>query len=148
MPGDVVCAGVSASSAGVATGIRDAARGVQADVSDEADVRRLIATAEETFGRIDILVSNAGFGGGVMPLHEQITQNWNRVRGVNLRAVLFCMKCGILSLRRTVGGFVVNVSPTTAVVGWKHHGPQRRESRREPADEGCHGSKTPTTTSG
>lgn len=103
----MVCASISGRAADVATEIGDAAIGVQADVSVEADVRRLITTAEETFGRIDILVNNAGFGGGLMPLHEQTTENWDRVHGVNLKGVFFCMKYGILSMRETGGGSVV-----------------------------------------
>jgi NAD(P)-dependent dehydrogenase (short-subunit alcohol dehydrogenase family) len=90
-------------------------------VSDEAAVQRMIATAEERFGRVDVLVNNAGFGGGLKPLHEQTTENWDRVHGVNLRGVFFCMKYGIISMRRTGGGSIVNVSSATAVVGFKHH---------------------------
>lgn len=117
----VVCAGITGRAGEVAAEIGDAAVGVQADISDEADVQRLIATAEESFGRIDILVNNAGFGGGLMPLHEQTTENWDRVHGVNLRGVFFCMKYGILSMRGTGGGSIVNISSATALVGFKHH---------------------------
>jgi NAD(P)-dependent dehydrogenase (short-subunit alcohol dehydrogenase family) len=118
----VVCASVSGRAVDVAAEIGDPAIGVQADISDEADVRRMIATAEETFGRIDILVNNAGFGGKMMPLHEQTTEDWDRIHAVNLRGVFFCMKYGILSMRETGGGSIVNISSATAVVGFKHHG--------------------------
>ncbi|MFJ9089566.1 SDR family NAD(P)-dependent oxidoreductase [Streptomyces sp. NPDC102384] len=118
----VVCAGVTGRSTEVAAGIGEAAVGVQADVSDEDDVRRMIRTAEKAFGRVDVLVNNAGFGGGLLPLHEQTTQTWDRVHGVNLRGVFFCMKYGILSMRGTGGGSIVNVSSATGVIGWKHHG--------------------------
>ncbi|WP_018505779.1 SDR family NAD(P)-dependent oxidoreductase [Parafrankia discariae] len=118
----VVCASVSGRAIDVAAEIGDGAIGVQADVSDEADVQRMIGAAEEAFGRIDILVNNAGFGGKLKPIHEQSTEDWDRVHGVNLRGVFFCMKYGILSMRRTGGGSVVNISSTTAVIGWKHHG--------------------------
>lgn len=118
---NVVCASISGSAIGVAEEIGDAAVGVRADVGDEADVQRLIATAEERFGRIDVLVNNAGFGGGLKPLHEQTTENWDRVHRVNLRGVFLCMKYGIASMRGTGGGSVVNISSATAVVGFKHH---------------------------
>jgi NAD(P)-dependent dehydrogenase (short-subunit alcohol dehydrogenase family) len=118
----VVCASISGRAIDVAAEIGDAAIGVTADVSDEADVRRMIAAAEDRFGRIDILVNNAGFGGKLMPMHEQSTEDWDRIHGVNLRGVFFCMKYGILSMRKTGGGSVVNVSSATAVIGWKHHG--------------------------
>lgn len=118
----VVCASVSGRAIDVAAEIGDGALGVQADVGDEADVQRMIGAAEEAFGRIDILVNNAGFGGKLKPIHEQTTEDWDRVHGVNLRGVFFCMKYGIMSMRRTGGGSVVNISSTTAVIGWKHHG--------------------------
>ncbi|MFC5749847.1 SDR family NAD(P)-dependent oxidoreductase [Actinomadura rugatobispora] len=118
----VVCASVSGSAIDVAREIGGAAIGLRTDVADEADVRRMIATAEEEFGRVDVLVNNAGFGGGLKPLHEQTTETWDRVHGVNLRGVFFCMKYGIISMRGTGGGSIVNVSSATAVVGFKHHG--------------------------
>ncbi|HSA48904.1 MAG TPA: SDR family oxidoreductase [Yinghuangia sp.] len=118
----VVCASVSGRAIEVAAEIGDKAVGVKADVSDEADVQRMIATAEEAFGRVDILVNNAGFGGKLMPLHEQTTESWDRVHGVNLRGVFFCMKYGIIAMRKTGGGSIVNISSATALVGFKHHG--------------------------
>jgi NAD(P)-dependent dehydrogenase (short-subunit alcohol dehydrogenase family) len=119
---NVVCASISGRAKEVAAEIGDAAVGVTADVAEEADVRRLIDTADESFGRIDILVNNAGFGGKLMPLHEQTTEDWDRIHGVNLRGVFFCMKYGIRSMRLTGGGSIVNISSATAVIGWKNHG--------------------------
>ncbi len=117
----VVGASISGSAERVAADIGGDAIGIKADVSDEDDVRRLIATAQDAFGRIDILVNNAGFGGGLMPLHEQTTQNWDHVHDVNLKGVFFCMKYGVLSMRGTGGGSIVNISSATALVGFKHH---------------------------
>jgi NAD(P)-dependent dehydrogenase (short-subunit alcohol dehydrogenase family) len=118
----VVCAGRSDRASDVAAEIGEAAVGLRADISDEADVQRMIATAEDAFGQIDVLINNAGFGGRMKPLHEQTTEDWDRIHGVNLRGVFFCMKYGIMSMRRTGGGAIVNISSATAVVGWKHHG--------------------------
>jgi NAD(P)-dependent dehydrogenase (short-subunit alcohol dehydrogenase family) len=117
----VVCADVSGAEEAVAAGIGAAAVGVHVDVGDEEDVRRMITTAEDAFGRLDVLVNNAGFGGGMKPLHEQTTENWDRVHGVNLRGVFFCMKYGVLSMRASGGGAIVNIASATALVGWKHH---------------------------
>ena len=118
---NVVCASVSGRAVEVAEEIGDAAVGLAADVAVEADVRRVIEAAERRFGRIDVLVNNAGFGGGLKPLHEQTPQNWDRVHGVNLRGTFLCMKHGITSMLRTGGGSVVNVSSTTGMVGFKNH---------------------------
>jgi NAD(P)-dependent dehydrogenase (short-subunit alcohol dehydrogenase family) len=117
----VVCADISGKQDDVARAIGGAAVGVHANVAVEADVQGMITTAEKKFGRLDILVNNAGFGGGMMPLHEQTTENWDRVHSVNLRGVFFCMKHGIISLLKSGGGAIVNISSASAVVGWKHH---------------------------
>jgi NAD(P)-dependent dehydrogenase (short-subunit alcohol dehydrogenase family) len=44
------------------------------------------------------------------------------VHSVNLKGVFHCMKYGIISMRGTGGGSIVNISSATAVVGYKHHG--------------------------
>ena len=66
-----------------------------------------IATAEEKYARLDILCNNAGFGGGMAPLHEQTTEAWDRVHSVNLRGVFFGMKYGVISMMKTGGGAIV-----------------------------------------
>src|SRR5579862_4743387 len=117
----VVCADISGKENTVASAIGKAAVPVHANVADESEVRRMIATAEEKFGRLDILVNNAGFGGGMMRLHEQTTENWDKVHSVNIRGVFFCMKYGVISMLKTGGGAIVNIGSASAVVGWKHH---------------------------
>jgi NAD(P)-dependent dehydrogenase (short-subunit alcohol dehydrogenase family) len=81
----------------------------------------MIAAAEERFGRLDILVNNAGFGGGMAPLHEQTAAHWDRVHSVNIRAVFLGMKYGIISMLRTGGGAIVNISSSSGFVGRKAH---------------------------
>jgi NAD(P)-dependent dehydrogenase (short-subunit alcohol dehydrogenase family) len=117
----VVCADISGQQDAVAAAIGDKAVAVRCDVADEADVQRMIATAEERFGRLDILVNNAGFGGGMMPLHEQTSENWDRVHSVNIRGVFLGMKYGVISMLKSGGGAIVNISSASGVVGWKHH---------------------------
>src|SRR5579862_2858267 len=90
----VVLADISGAQDAVAEEIGDAAIGVHADVADEDDVRHMIAAAENGFGRLNILVNNAGFGGGLAPLHEQTAERWDRVHSVNIRAVFLGMKYG------------------------------------------------------
>ena len=117
----VVCADISGNENAVASEIGAAAVAVHADVSQEDDVRNMIATAERSFGRLDILVNNAGFGGGTAPLHEQTTEKWDRVHSVNIRGVFFGMKYGVISMLKTGGGAIVNISSSSGLVGRKHH---------------------------
>lgn len=89
------------------------------DLEDPAAPARIVAAVEGT--PIDILINNAGFGGGMKPLHEQTTENWDRVHGVNLRGVFFGMKYAVISMLKSGGGAIVNVSSASGVVGWKGH---------------------------
>src|ERR1700758_1191282 len=97
----VLCADISGVQAEIAEWLGGGAIGLHVDVAKEEDIQKMIATAEEAFGRIDILVNNAGFGGGMMPLHEQTTENWDRVHSVNIRGVFFGMKHGVISMLKT-----------------------------------------------
>lgn len=95
---------------------------VHCDVSSEADVQAMIATAEREFGRLDILCNNAGFGGGLAPLHEQSLDHWNKVHDTNIKGVFLGMKYGIAAMLKTGGGAIVNTGSSSAVIGWKGHG--------------------------
>lgn len=117
----VVLADISGAQEALAKSLGDTAVAVHANVADEGDVEQMIAAAEERFGRLDILVNNAGFGGGMKPLHEQTTENWDRVHSVNIRGVFFGMKHGVISMLKTGGGSIVNIGSGSAVIGWKHH---------------------------
>ncbi len=118
----VICADISGQEKEVVAKIGDAARAVHVDVACEADVQNMIAVAEKAFGRVDILCNNAGFGGGMAPIHEQTTENWDRVHSVNLKGVFFGIKYGVISMLKTGGGAIVNTTSASGVVGWKHHG--------------------------
>lgn len=117
----VVCTDISGQQDAVAKEIGDDAIGIHADVCSEDDIKAMIAAAETKFGRLDILVNNAGFGGGLTPLHEQTTERWDQIHAVNIRGVFLGMKHGIMSMLRTGGGTIVNVTSSSGVVGRKHH---------------------------
>jgi NAD(P)-dependent dehydrogenase (short-subunit alcohol dehydrogenase family) len=118
----VICADISGEEEAIAASIGSAACAVHADVALESDVQNMIATAEKNFGRLDILCNNAGFGGGMAPIHEQTTEAWDRVHSVNLKGVFFGIKYGVISMLKTGGGAIVNTTSASGVVGWKHHG--------------------------
>jgi NAD(P)-dependent dehydrogenase (short-subunit alcohol dehydrogenase family) len=117
----VVVADRSGAEEVVAKELGEAAVPAHVDVSTEADVEKMIAIAEEAFGKVDVLYNNAGFGGPIRPLHEQTQENWEIVHGTNLRAVFWGMKYGITSMLRTGGGSIVNTASAAGVVGWKGH---------------------------
>jgi len=118
----VLCADISGAQDEVAAAIGNGAVGLHVDVAEEADVQAMIAAARDAFGRVDILVNNAGFGGGIMPLHEQSSDNWDRVHAVNLKGVFLGMKYGVIAMLESGGGAIVNIGSATGMVGWKGHG--------------------------
>ncbi|UGQ12803.1 glucose 1-dehydrogenase [Yinghuangia sp. ASG 101] len=117
----VVCADRSGAQDAVAAEIGAAAVAVHADVQFADDIRNMIATAEDRFGRLDVLCNNAGYGGPRKPLVEQDEATFDDVLAVNLKSVFLGMKYGIESMLRTGGGSIVNTASTASLVGWKRH---------------------------
>lgn len=117
----LVIADISGNQDAVAKEVGNGAIGVQCDVSNEDDIQAMIAAAEQEFGRLDVLCNNAGFGGGMGPLHKQSTELWDKVHATNIRGAFFAMKHGITSMLKTGGGSIVNTTSASAMIGWKHH---------------------------
>jgi NAD(P)-dependent dehydrogenase (short-subunit alcohol dehydrogenase family) len=117
----VVCADLSGKQDEVAAALGKAAIAVHADVSKSKDVQNMIAAAEKTFGRLDVLCNNAGFGGGLAPLHEQSEELYDNVHAVNLKGVFLGMKYGIMSMLKTGGGAIVNTASAAGLMGWMGH---------------------------
>jgi 3-oxoacyl-[acyl-carrier protein] reductase len=86
------------------------------DVTDEAQVQRLVGTAVDAFGRLDVMINNAGLG-GTRSLLEMPDEEWTRVLDVTLNGTFRCTRA---ALRQMVaqggGGAVVNNS---SVIGWR-----------------------------
>jgi NAD(P)-dependent dehydrogenase (short-subunit alcohol dehydrogenase family) len=117
----VVCADLSGKQEEVAASLGDAAVAVRADVTEEAAVQEMIATAERRFGKMDVLCNNAGFGGGLKPLAEFDSAHFDRVLATNLKGVFLGMKYGVPALIRAGGGAVVNTASTSGLGGHKWH---------------------------
>jgi NAD(P)-dependent dehydrogenase (short-subunit alcohol dehydrogenase family) len=90
---------------------------VPADVRREQDVERMIATTIDRFGRIDVLVNNAGvYAGG--PATELTEEQWDVVVDVDLKAPFLCSKHAARHMiERGGGGHIVTISSTSALVG-------------------------------
>ncbi|HWO82353.1 MAG TPA: SDR family oxidoreductase [Solirubrobacterales bacterium] len=91
---------------------------IEADVSDEGQVVEAFRRVVGEFGRIDVLMNNAGINptddGSVL---ETSLDSWQRVQDVNLRSVFLCCKHGIPHLLEHGGGSVVNVASFVATMG-------------------------------
>ena len=90
-------------------GIGGQALGVQADVSDEKDIDRVVNSAMDVFGSIDILVNNAGIGGGGA-IHNHSVREWDEILAVNLRGPFLMSRAVLPSMRSKRSGHIVNIS--------------------------------------
>ncbi len=91
--------------------------GVAADVTDESQVRAMVAAATDTYGRLDALVNNAGIEGPVRPLTETDVDHFDRVLAVNVRGVFLGMKHAAPVIAAQGGGAIVNLSSVAGLGG-------------------------------
>jgi NAD(P)-dependent dehydrogenase (short-subunit alcohol dehydrogenase family) len=116
----VVCADRSGLEQEVAAVIGSSAVGVTVDVTSSADVQRMVATALQQFGRLDVLFNNAGTGGGTRaPLAGVDEDTFDLQIAVHLKAVFLGMKYGIPAMLDSGGGSVINTASAAGLVGWK-----------------------------
>jgi len=93
------------------------ARYWRCDVSSEAEVARVMTEIAAHFGRIDVLVNNAGISGASKPTHEITEAEWDLVQGINVEGVFFCTKHAIPHLKQAGGGSIINLSSIYGLVG-------------------------------
>jgi len=93
---------------------------VKADVSKKEDTEQLAAETLKAFGKIDVLVNNAG----IYPfkaLLEMTEEDWDKVLNINLKGVFNCTKSVLPSMVQQKSGNIVNISSIAGVVvGWQN----------------------------
>jgi 3-oxoacyl-[acyl-carrier protein] reductase len=94
---------------------------VAGDVRRAEDARRVVETAVERFGRLDILVNNASVGysyqGSMAPLVDTPEADWDDIVETNLKSVYLMTRYAIPEMRKSGGGSIVNVSSIGGVAG-------------------------------
>lgn len=90
---------------------------VAADVSRAADVQKMIKTAIDKYGRLDILHNNAGIEGPLGPTENVSEADWDRVLSVNLKGVFLGSKYAIPQMLKQGGGVIINTASIAGLVG-------------------------------
>jgi 3-oxoacyl-[acyl-carrier protein] reductase len=86
------------------------------DVTDDEQVRALVSAAAERFGRVDVMVNNAGLG-GTRSVVEMSDQEWDTVLDVTLNGTFRCTRAALQQMAgQEEGGVIVN---NASVVGWR-----------------------------
>ncbi len=86
---------------------------IQADVTDEQQVKAAFQQTLQLFGRLDVLINNAGvFDGG--PLDELSLATWEKVMAVNLRGPFLCTREALRIMKQQQGGRIINIGSISA----------------------------------
>lgn len=103
------------------TDLGGAHEAVAGDVSEESTAEQLADTAKNAFGRIDVLVNNAGVH-FIRDILETTSEDWDRVTGVNLKSMFLCAKHVIPTMLEQQSGSIINLSSISAYIGQEMEG--------------------------
>jgi meso-butanediol dehydrogenase/(S,S)-butanediol dehydrogenase/diacetyl reductase len=89
---------------------------IEMDVSKAADAERMVQETLGAFGRLDVLINNAGYGiaGNVL---DTAPQAWDDLMAVNVRGVFLCTRYAVQAMKANGGGAIVNTASTVASIG-------------------------------
>ena len=97
-------------------GLGQQALAVKTNVAEANDVEKMVQTALERFGRIDILINNAGITRDKLLLRMS-DEDWDAVLGVNLRGTFLCTRAVIRPMAKQKSGKIVNIASVVGTMG-------------------------------
>ena len=93
---------------------------VRTDISQAEDVKKMIDSTIQHYGRIDILFNNAGIN-IVGTILETTLEEYDKMMNVNLKGVFLCSKYAVPEMIRGGGGVIINTSSVGGIVGFKRN---------------------------
>jgi meso-butanediol dehydrogenase/(S,S)-butanediol dehydrogenase/diacetyl reductase len=124
---DLVLSDVSAPSLdATVTGLPEARGPVEtllADVSDAAQVEAVVARATERFGRLDVLISNAGVLSPNGRIHNLTTEDWERSFRINVLGAVNGIRAAVPVMRAQGSGSIVLTASVSGLTAWSHAAP-------------------------
>jgi len=94
-----------------------------ADVSDFAQVEAVVALAVERFGRLDVLISNAGVLAPNGRIHNLATEDWERAFQVNVLGAVNGIRAAVPVMRAQKSGSIVLTASVAGLTAWSHSAP-------------------------
>lgn len=91
--------------------------GVVCNISNEADIQKMILHTVATFNTIDVLVNNAGVMDDFVPVHELTNELWNRVMAVNINGPFYTCRLAIPYMLKQGSGSIVNIASVGGLYG-------------------------------
>jgi NAD(P)-dependent dehydrogenase (short-subunit alcohol dehydrogenase family) len=90
---------------------------IRGDVRDRADCDAAVQTAVDTYGRLDILINNAGIEGDIVDFHALTDEQWDAVLDTNLKGAFYCARASIPQMLLQGGGAVFNIASMNGLSG-------------------------------
>jgi 3-oxoacyl-[acyl-carrier protein] reductase len=119
---DMSAAALEATEAGVENNQAELVT-VVADVTDLAQVELVVAQAVEKFGRLDVLVSNAGVLNPNGRIHNLATEDWERAFRVNVMGAVNGIRAAVPVMRQQQAGSIVLTASVAGMTAWSHAAP-------------------------
>jgi len=87
------------------------------DISKEKEVEQVCADINNKYGKLHILVNNAGIPGHRKPPHETTSEEWDRIMNVNLKGAFFCTRHAAPYMLKSGSGSIINIASVYGIIG-------------------------------